>query len=381
MSTRTFEAPATTDMTDHEFRILLREWFAANPAPTLNPLERVGDDVDGTYLAAQRQWQKRLHEAGLAGIAWPQEYGGQGASPLRQIIFHEEHQRQGGVGGEPFFVGVSHAGPTIIAEGTDAQRKRWLPGILNGDLLFAQCFSEPGAGSDLVSISTRAVIDGDHFVVSGQKIWNTRAQHADLCELLVRTDSEDRYGGLTYLIADMRTPGITVRPITTVTGRPEFCEVFFDDARIPVDNVLGAVGAGWKVATTTLLFERSTAFAATIIGLQRITEDLAATHADDPVLAWQVRDLQDDVAAARALLYKSVSEQENGDEPGPASSALKLIATELNHAVRKFAVLAGEHDTEPYFEAFGLRIGGGTSEIQRNILSERVLGLPREPRR
>ena len=382
MRTTEDEVEVTT-LTDDEFRHALREWFAVNPAPVqaLAPAHRVGEDLDAEYLSAQRQWQKTLLQAGFAGIAWPREFGGQGASPLRQLIFQEEHQRAGGLGGEPFFVGVSHAGPTIIAEGTDEQRRRWLPDILSGDLLFAQCFSEPGAGSDLVCISTRAVIDGDDLVINGQKIWNTRAQHADMCELLVRNDPDDKYGGLTYLIADMRAPGITIRPITAITGRPEFCEVFFDDVRVPLDHVLGKVGEGWKVATTTLLFERSTAFAATIIGLQRVTDDLATKYATDPVLARRVRDLRDDVLAARALLYKSVSEQEHGSEPGPASSALKLIATELNHAVRKFAVLAGDEDTEPYFESFGLRIGGGTSEIQRNILSERVLGLPREPRR
>lgn len=378
----TTSAPAgTTGLTDDEFRSELRRWLVDNPAPKLPEQQRIGDDVDAEYLAAQRQWQKQMAEAGFAGIAWPVEYGGQGASPLRQLIFHEEHQRAGGLGGEPFFVGLAHAGPTIIAEGTEEQRRRWLPGILTGDLLFAQCFSEPGAGSDLVSISTRAFLDGDHLVVSGQKIWNTRAQQADLCELLVRTDPTDRYGGLTYLIADMRTPGITVRPITAITGRPEFCEVFFDEARIPVQNVLGQIGEGWKVATTTLLFERSTAFAATVIGLQRVLDDLATTHRADVVLSHRIGELQDDADAARALLYKGVSEQNDGGEPGPASSALKLIATELNHAVRKLAVLAGEPDPERYFESFGLRIGGGTSEIQRNILAERVLGLPREPRK
>jgi alkylation response protein AidB-like acyl-CoA dehydrogenase len=368
-------------LSDDEFRSVLRRWFAENPAPELPQPRHVGEDVEAQYLAAQRHWQKRLAEAGLAGIAWPVEYGGQGASPMRQLIFHEEHQRAGGRGGEPFFVGLAHAGPTIIAEGTDEQRRRWLPGILTGDLLFAQCFSEPGAGSDLASITTRGVLDGDHIVVTGQKIWNTRAQHADLCELLVRTDPADRYGGLTYLIADMRTPGITVRPITTITGRPEFCEVYFDEARIPVDNVLGRIGDGWKVATTTLLYERSTAFAATVIGLQRILAELAEKHRADVVLSHRIRELRDDANAARALLYKSVSEQNEGGEPGPASGALKLIATELNHEVRKLAVLAGETDAEPYFTSFGLRIGGGTSEIQRNILAERVLGLPREPRR
>ncbi|MGV0793500.1 acyl-CoA dehydrogenase family protein [Mycolicibacterium sp. XJ1819] len=374
MSTVTLSA-----LTDAEFRDRLHEWFAANPAPALPVSTSAGEDAE--YLAAQRQWQKRLAQAGLAGIAWPVEYGGQGASPLRQLIFHEEHQRAGGRGGEPFFVGLSHAGPTIIAEGTDDQRRRWLPGILNGDLLFAQCFSEPGAGSDLAAISTRAVVEDGCLVVNGQKRWNTRAQQADMCELLVRTDPDDRYGGLTYAVADMRTPGITVRPITAITGRPEFCEVFFDDARIPMENVLGRVGEGWKVATTTLSFERSTAFAATIVGLQRLVEELTQEHSRNPVLRHRLQELADDAFAVRALLYKSVSEQENGGEPSPASSALKLIATELNHQIRKFAVLAGETEIEDYFESFGLLIGGGTSEIQRNIIAERILGLPREPRR
>ncbi|WP_328361241.1 acyl-CoA dehydrogenase family protein [Mycobacterium sp. NBC_00419] len=378
MTTRTFDS---TKLTDAEFRGQLQKWFADNPAPQLPPLAAVGDDDSTEYLAAQRQWQHRLADAGLAGIAWPREYGGQGASPMRQLIFHEEHQRAGGQGGEPFFVGVSHAGPTIISHGTDEQRRQWLPGILNGDLLFAQCFSEPGAGSDLASIATRGVINGEHLVVTGQKCWNTRAHQADLCELLVRTDASDRYGGLTYLIADMRIPGITIRPITTITGRTEFCEVFFDDARIPLTSVLGNVGDGWAVATATLLFERSTAFAGMIVGLQRVVVEISRNCGRDPVQLHRLQELSDDVFAVRALLYKSVSEQENGGEPGPASSALKLVATELNYALRKFAALLDSAEFERYFESFGLRIGGGTSEVQRNILAERVLGLPREPRR
>jgi alkylation response protein AidB-like acyl-CoA dehydrogenase len=368
-------------LSDKEFRGLLREWFAANPAPEPTMRAAVGDNRDAEYLAAQQQWQKRLAQAGFACIGWPTEYGGQGATPMQQLIFHEEHQRAGGRGGEPFFIGLGHAGPTIIAEGTEEQRRRWLPGILTGELIFAQCFSEPGAGSDLAGIKTRGVVDDDHVVVSGQKIWNSRAHNADLCELLVRTDPTDRYGGLTYLIADMRTPGITVRPITAMTGRPEFCEVFFDDARIPLDNVLGRVGDGWRVATTTLLFERSTAFAPTIIGLQRIVAALAVTHAGNPVHMARVQELADDVYAVRALLYKNAFEQQAHGEPGPASSALKLIATELNHRIRKFAVLSDLDEIEPFFESFGLRIGGGTSEVQRNILAERILGLPKEPRR
>ena len=368
-------------VTDEAFRTELRTWFAENP-PAAPPGRTVGQkrDYETEDVAHQRQWQKRLAEAGLSGIAWPAEYGGRGATPMQQIIFHEEHQRAGGRGGELFFVGVLHAGPTLIEHGTEAQRRQWLPGILNGDILFAQCFSEPGAGSDLASITTKATLDGDDLVITGEKRWSTHAQHADFCELLVRSDSTDRYGGLTYLMADLRTPGITIRPITSITGAAEFCEVFFDGARIPRANVVGGIGMGWAVATTTLMFERSTAFAATIIGLQRHTARLAREFASDPSLAQQISDLNDDVFATRALLYKCVAEQQDTGQPSRASGSLKLIATELNHRVRRFGAMSGDDELLGYLESFGLRIGGGTSEIQRNIIAERVLGLPREPR-
>lgn len=381
MTSTESDARPISQLTDQEFRLRLRTWFEANPGPAEPALDHVGEDFGPEYLTLQRQWQTRLSDAGLAGIAWPTEYGGQGATAMQQLIFHEEHQRVGGRGGQPFLVAVSHAGPTIIASGTDAQCRAWLPGILSGDLIFAQCFSEPGAGSDLVSVSTKGVIDGDHLVITGQKIWSTFAQHADLCELLVRTDPDDKYGGLTYLIADMRSPGITVRPITAITGRPEFCEVFFDDVRVPLGNVLGEVGRGWQVATTTLLFERSTTFAALIIGLQRLLAELADRHRDEPVLMNRITELADDVFATRALLYKSVSEQDAGAEPRPASSALKLLGSELNRAVRRFVAMVDPTELEEYLASLGLCIGGGTSEIQRNIIAERVLGLPKEPRR
>ena len=370
-----------SDMSDQAFRSEVRTWFTDNPCPP--PVGRsVGQkrDYDADDVARQRQWLKRLGEAGLSGIAWPTEYGGRGATPMQQIIFHEEHQRVGGRGGELFFVGLSHAGPTLIEHGTDAQRRQWLPGILNGDILFAQCFSEPGAGSDLASITTRGIVDADELVVTGEKRWSTHAQHADLCELLVRTDPADRYGGLTYLIADLHTPGITVRPIRTITGAAEFCEVFFDGARIPLANVVGSIGQGWAVATTTLMYERSTAFAANIIGLQRITAQLACDCGDNPARAQQISELSDDVYAARALLYKCVAEQDATGRPSAASGTLKLIATELNHRVLRFGAMAGDDGFLDYLQSFGLRIGGGTSEIQRNIIAERVLGLPREPK-
>jgi len=316
MSIATNADTATVRQTDDAFRAELSAWFAANPPPP--PRHRssgINTDFDADDVLQQRQWQKRLAQAGWSGIAWPTTYGGRGASAMQQLIFHEEHQRAGGRGGELFFVGVSHAGPTLISHGTATQRRNWLPGILNGDLLFAQCFSEPGAGSDLASITTRGVVDGDHLVVNGEKRWSTHAQHADLCELLIRTNPDDRYGGLTYLIADLGTPGITVRPIRTITGAAEYCEVFFDNARIPLDNVVGKLGDGWSVATTTLMFERSTAFASTIIGLQRNVAKLAVDSAADPVSAATVAELTCDVFAARALLYTASPNNRRASSP------------------------------------------------------------------
>jgi alkylation response protein AidB-like acyl-CoA dehydrogenase len=367
-----------TSPADEEFRTELRAWLAAHPPnPVESTLSGVERELTPTDVAQQRARQRLLAEHGWAGVAWPREFGGRSATPKQQLIFHEECQRVGGGPPPLFFVGLSHAGPTLITHGTPEQQKRWLPGILSGEILFAQCFSEPGAGSDLAAISTRGVVDGEHLVITGEKRWSSQAQHADYCELLVRTDPNDRYSGLTFLVADLRTPGITVRPIRTVTGASEFNEVFFDEARIPLDHIIGEIGDGWKVATTTLTFERSTAFAPTIIGLQYVVAELAERARGDAVLTAEVDSLARSVLAARALLYKCVSEQE-GHAPSPGSGVLKLIASELNHKIAEFAALHWPDRTVRYLSSFGLRIGGGTSEIQRNIISERMLGLPKE---
>jgi alkylation response protein AidB-like acyl-CoA dehydrogenase len=365
---------------DDAFRTELRAWLAAHPVkPTKSTRSGIETDPTAAGIAEQRARQRLLAEHGWAGVAWPKEFGGRGATARQQLIFHEECLRVGAGAPPLFFVGLSHAGPTLISHGTPQQQERWLPGILSGDIVFGQCFSEPGAGSDLAAISTKGVVDGDHLVVTGEKRWSTRAQHADYCELLVRTDPDDRYGGLTFLVADLRTPGITIRPIRAITGANEFNEVFFDEARIPLDHVIGKIGEGWKVATTTLTFERSTAFAPTIISLQHVVAELSRLADGNPVLRAQVGELSRDVFAVRALLYKCVSEQE-GHSPSPGSGVLKLIASELNHRIAEFAALHWPEYTVPYLSSFGLRIGGGTSEIQRNIISERMLGLPKEPK-
>jgi alkylation response protein AidB-like acyl-CoA dehydrogenase len=325
----------------------------------------------------QRSWQRTLFDGGWAGVAWPRELGGVGATPAQQLIFHEEYERAGGNSANLFFVGISHAGPTIAAHGPPEQRARYLPGILNGDLLFCQCFSEPGAGSDLAALSTRAVLDGDHLVVTGEKRWSTFAQYADHCEMLVRTDVSSKHGGLTFVIGDMRAPGVDVRPLRAMSGQAEFTEVFFDEVRIPLTDVVGALGEGWKVATTTLLFERSTAFAGLVMRTLGQVAALAIEVAGDPVAEARVATLAARALATRALLEQATEDAVAG-RMSPAASAIKLASSELNFDVTRFAAERGA-EPDDFFNAFGMRIGGGTSEIQRTIIGERVLGLPREP--
>jgi alkylation response protein AidB-like acyl-CoA dehydrogenase len=359
------------------FRAQLRSWFEQNPPPRHRAWGSVMVPLDDAGVAAQRDWQRRLFDAGWAGIAWPVEHGGRGASATQQLIFHEELVRAGGSEtGEVFLVGLSHAGPTIIACGTGDQQRRWLGGILRGELIFAQCFSEPGAGSDLAAISTRAVVDGDALVVTGEKRWSSYAQHADWGELLVRTDSAHKHAGLTYAVVDLRAPGVTVRPLRTMGGDQHFCEVRFDEVRVPLSNVIGALGEGWRVANTTLTFERSTVFAPTILALLHALQGLARTTGSDPVVADEVARLGVRALAVRALLQQSVAEQEVG-QLGAGASALKLLSSELNFEVEQLRARLDPEHLQRWFVAFGLRIGGGTSEIQRTILAEKVLGLPK----
>jgi alkylation response protein AidB-like acyl-CoA dehydrogenase len=361
-----------TSVDDEDFRKELRTWLADN-----DPLRDPGfGELDALRVQTHRDWQARLAEAGWAGVSWPVEYGGRGATATQQLIFHQECAAQGVYPSPLFFVSLSHAAPTVIAHGTDAQRAAWLPPILSGAHIYAQCFSEPGAGSDLAAISTRGVVEGAHLVVSGEKRWSTNAHLADRCELLVRTDRDNRHGGLTFVMADLDAPGVTTRSTPAITGMPEFSEVFFDDVRIPLDRVLGKVGDGWKVATTTLSHERTTGFASTIVGLRAVVSDIGSRLGDDPARRAELASLATEVLATEALLAKSASEQQAG-APGPGSAALKLIGSELNHRLLAWAVEEGYPHLERYLLSFGLKIGGGTSEIQRNILAERTLNLPR----
>jgi alkylation response protein AidB-like acyl-CoA dehydrogenase len=374
---------------DVEFRDDVRSWLAEHAPREQRP--KGGWAMREFDLA----WQREQFEAGWAGIAWPVQFGGRGLPLTQQLIWYEEYAKLGMKGIDTRFVGLSHAGPTLIARASPEQQANHLPPILRGDVVWCQGFSEPEAGSDLASLRTRGERDGDELVITGQKIWTSYAHLADWQELLIRTDPElPRHKGITWVICDMRSPGIEIRPIRTMDNGEDFCEVFYDDVRIPIDNVVGDVNDGWSVAMSTLSFERGTAFTIDQVQLSSTVERLIelardrALVADDEV-AHSLARARADVAALRSLTYLSVSRNLRSSEPGPEGSMLKLQWADLYKRIMRLAVevlgpeslAVGQEDEacwgELFLLSYGISIGGGTSEIQRNIIAERMLGLPR----
>jgi alkylation response protein AidB-like acyl-CoA dehydrogenase len=382
---------------DVAFRDEVRTWLGEND-PGADDRPRGGEGMRSFDLA----WQRKQFDAGWAGINWPTEYGGRGLSLLQQVIWYEEYASLGLPGIDACFVGNSHAGPTLISRSSEEQKSFHLPKILRGELVWCQGFSEPGAGSDLAALSTKAVVDGDELVVTGQKVWTSFAHVAEYQELLVRTDPDvAKHKGITWVICDMRSPGIEVRPIPTMDGNGEFCEVFYDEVRIPLTNVVGDVNDGWSVAMSTLSFERGTAFTAyqtrTFKTIEHLIE-LARTRRgrngkpliDDDEIARDLATLRAESAALRSMTYAGVSRNLRTAEPGPEGSMIKLYWAELNQRVTRLAfdmlgpdvLRIGLFDKFPnwhidYLMGYSMTIGGGTSEIMRNIIGERVLGLPR----
>ena len=373
---------------DRAFRREVREWLQDNIPTTDRPRDFAG------AREWDMAWQRRQYEAGYGGIAWPREYGGRGLSLAHQLIWYEEYARAGGPDQGCAFVGINHGGPTLIARGTEEQKKRHLPRILAGEEVWCQGFSEPGAGSDLAAISTRATVEGDELVVNGQKIWTSYAHMADFQELLVRTDPHStRHHGLTWVICDMHAPGITVRPIISMDGLAEFCEVFYDDVRVPIENVVGEIGQGWSVAMSTLGFERGTGFMKLQTELSVALECLIADAdelgmSDDPSVRRQFGELRADVLAMRAMTYATVSSAARTDVPGPEGSMIKVFYADLAQRIHRARMeVIGAHgldrggryayDIGEYLYSYASTMGGGTSELQRDIIGERVLGLPR----
>jgi alkylation response protein AidB-like acyl-CoA dehydrogenase len=364
------------------------------------PKERRPEDYPAAW-EFDRAWQRAQYDGGWAGISWPAEFAGLGLSLLRQMLWFEQYAIAGGPFIGSCFVGINHAGPTLIHNASPDLQAEHLPPILRGDLTWCQGFSEPGAGSDLAGIRTRAVIDGDDLVVTGSKIWTSYAHVARYQELIVRTDPDSvRHKGLTWVICDMTLPGVTIRPIELINNTMDFCEVFYDEARIPLTNVVGGIGNGWATAMSTLSFERGTGFMAEQVDLARVVEELHDLAKERPGPGGRRRAIDNDdiaerlgyaraeVAALRAMTYASVSETEKTGVPSASGSMIRFYFGELNQRVQALAMdIMGtdslgrdesvDYGGPAYLWAWASTVGGGTADIQRNIVAQRVLGLPR----
>jgi alkylation response protein AidB-like acyl-CoA dehydrogenase len=383
------------------FRKEIRDWLERNMPKdwdrsqlTLVPPE--------DRLELLRDWQRRLHEGGWAGISWPKEYGGRGARLIEQAIFHQEMARAKAP--PPInVIGLGMAGPTIIAHGTEEQKRRHLEKILSAEEIWCQGFSEPGAGSDLGSLRSTAVLDGDHYVINGQKVWTSLAHVADWCIFLARTDpTAPKHKGITYLLLDMHTPGIDVRPLTQITGSADFNEMFFTDVHVPRSNVLGEVNDGWRVAMTTLLHERGTLGFALSVGarialdelieLARTTQRNGRPAIEDPLIRQRIAGLHVEVEALKLNNYRALTGFMKTGIPGPEGSISKLVWSEAMQRLADVAIEilgpAGLLESRAenskvatwqyiHLRARGHTIEAGTSEILRNIVAERVLGLPK----
>jgi len=372
-------------------------------------LEENTDDVvrgrdrhtDAAGAAPRQRWQATLYDAGYVGITWPVEYGGRGGTPMQQVIVNQELSRAGSaplVNG----IGLGMCGPTIIAHGTEEQKQRYLRPMLRGDDIWCQLFSEPAAGSDLAGLQTRAIRDGDGWLIRGQKVWTSAAQYSRLGLLIARTDpSLPKHAGLTMFLIDMEQPGVTVRPLRQMTGDAHFNEVFFDDARVPAENLIGEVDGGWRVAITTLMNERlaigggGADMGVSVETLTRFAaKRLGALPADEQALVREKLGRAHVLAMAQRYTgYRRLTALSQGRMPGPEASVGKLSLVTLGQLTAEigmsllgddaaFGADAGGDDRWQYSMAMwpGLAIAGGTNEILRNIVGERVLGLPGEPR-
>ncbi len=375
------------------FRAEIRAWLDEHLTDELR--SEGGADMVGGNLERAHDWNRLLADAGYAAIAWPPEWGGRGAGIMEQVVFAEEMHRAGAPGTlNP--IGLSNIAPAIIQWGTEEQKRRFLPPMLRGDDIWCQGFSEPDAGSDLASLSTRAIRDGDVWVINGQKTWNTFGHLANWCELLVRTDTEaPKHKGITCLLVDMTLPGVEVRPLVTITGDPEFNEVFFTDVRVPVDMMLGPQNEGWRVAMTTLAYERGTV-AKLHLGsrakIQRLI-DLAkatpgpnghATAAEDPVIRQKLARSYLEGELLKLVSERAISAELHGRAMGPEGSIAKLVWSELEQHTVEVAsdvlgpdALSGQWARDRVYSR-ALTIAGGTTQINKNIVAQRILGLPRD---
>ena len=383
-----------------KFRDELRTWLEANVPKDWGEWREKPLEESFPYL---RAWQRKLYEGGWAAVSWPKEYGGRGATLMEQSLFWEEMAR---VEAPPMAnsLGLGLIGPTIIAYGTDEQKKRFIPKILSAEEIWCQGFSEPNAGSDLAALQTEARLDGDHYVVNGQKVWTSYGWIGNWCELVVRTDSSvPKHKGLSVLLIDMKSPGVEVRPLKQMTGESEFNEIFFRDVRVPVANLLGKVNDGWNVAVSTLMYERGSYGARLHLIFKRaITRLIELSHkfqkaghpaAQDPITRQKLAQCYAEIEIMRWNQLRAFSRVTATGVPGPEGSIQKIFWSELNQRLQQIAqeifgaygqLLAGDKDAVDngiwsygYLRTRGNTIEAGTSEVQRNIIGHFVLGLPR----
>jgi len=386
--TMDFTYPAEAEAFRNEFR----GWLDAHVDDRFRGL---GYDLEAppAWLAAMRQWNALLADAGYAAIAWPVEFGGRGATVMEQVVFSEEMHRAEAPGTlNP--IGIANIAPAIMQFGRAEQKQRFLRPMLRGEDIWCQGFTEPDAGSDLASLGTVAVLDGDHYIVNGQKVWNTLGHIADWCELLVRTDASARkHRGISCLLVDMTLPGVEVRPLVTMTGEREFNEIFFTEVRVPRDALLGPENEGWMVAMSTLAFERA-GVAGLHLGLRKKIADLEAlarttcrpdgsTAADDPIVRQRLAEAHVLGESLKLLADRAVSRELLGLPAGPESSLAKLRWSHLEQELADIACdVIGLAATTSFWgrellSSRGLTIAGGTTEINKNVVAERILGLPR----
>lgn len=377
------------------FRHLFREWLASTDVPCF------GADLHESF-ARQKAWQGTLAKAGWLGVDWPAEFGGRGLTPLHQMAVMEELTKTEA----PMPVSIVNLyviGPTILAWGTREQKQKHLARMLAADEVWCQGFSEPGAGSDLASLRTSATIDGDSFVVNGQKVWTSQAQYADFCALLARTDTTvPNHQGISYLLVNMKSPGITVRPIRQISGGAEFNEVFFDNVRVPVTDILGRVNEGWQVAVRTLASERSSIMVqrkaeaeAVVAKAIRALRKLAGSGQVVPDrIAFRVGHVRMQLAALDAVVRDLVERLRTGRPMDGQDSLAKLILTEVEQEAFSLSFdllgpyrqvsqvrplgLDADHLIHDYFYSRSRSISGGTTQVQRNVVAQRVLGMPRQ---
>lgn len=386
------------NLTDEEvaFRDEFRSWLQANvPEPWPADANKSSDPAYTRYL---RDWQQLLFDAGWAGVSWPKVYGGRGASPIQLSLYLSEMARAHA----PQSIGVigeALVGPTIMVAGTDKQKDKFLRKILTGEDVWCQGYSEPNSGSDLASLGTRAVRDGDSYVVNGQKIWTSFAHVADWCLLLVRTDTDvPKHKGITCLLVDMQSEGVSTKPLRQMSGDAGFNEVFFTNVRVPAENQLGDANNGWRVGLTALMNERANLGAAMYVGFEETMTQLIAhcksrqrngqLLSDDPVIRQKLAQAEVELEIFRLNSDRALSRANSSETPGAEGSILKLYWSEMNQRLTSTAMdILGDLTQLNSFDegawmyrflrARANTIEGGTSEIQRNIIAERILGLPK----